>query len=178
MEPFRPSGSTAPPDPGHATGRRGYRWRIAFTVALVAFVGFGLLGWFDEQRSVAEVDAGGFVLRVEHPARSRPGTPTHWAVHVRSSDGSPLPSTITLATTSSYFHLFDENGFDPQPRAASDDGALSYVEFDTVPGAAAFSATFDGRTQPSWQRGQAATTWLIVDGERVAGVDYDTRLWF
>jgi hypothetical protein len=174
---FEPTGSTAPTDAGEGPGRRGHRWRIAFSVALVAFVGLGLVGFFDGRQGVAEVEAEGYRLAVDHPERSRLGLPTRWAVEVETVDGSPLPSTITLATTSTYFGLFDENGFDPQPTSASDDGELWYVTFDTVPGSDAFSASFDGRIQPSWQWGQAATTWLIVDGERVAGVRYDTRLW-
>jgi hypothetical protein len=170
-------GSTLPASSGEAAARRGHRWRLVFAVALAAFIGVALLGVFDPHQAEVTAEGGGFRLTVDHPSRSRPGLPTHWAVEVETVDGGPLPETITLATTSAYFTLFDENGFDPDPSAASDDGELTYVEFDTVPGAARLSASFDGRIQPGWQRGRQAETWLLVEGEPVVGVRYETRLW-
>ncbi len=157
--------------------KRGYLWRMAFAAVLVALVAAGLLGVFDPRYETAEATGGGFQLSVEHPSQSRLGLPIRWEVEVSTLDGSPLPEQITLATTSAYFELFDENGFDPQPESASNDGELTYTTFQTVPGSSTFSTSFDGRIQPSWQLGVQAVTRLMVDGVRVAEASYETRLW-
>ncbi len=160
-----------------SAAKRGYLWRMAFAVILVAVVAAGLFGVFDPRHTTQDATGAGFRLAVEHPSQSRLGLPVRWEVEVSTLDGSPMPEQITLATTSAYFELFDENGFDPQPRSASNDGELTFSTFQTVPGSSTFSTSFDGRVQPSWQMGVEAVTALIVEGARVAEVTYETRLW-
>ena len=92
---------------------------LAGCLALVVVVALvGLLGVKSATTSTRMAD--GTEVEVEYGRITRPGLATPWAITVNRPGGFDGP--ITVRSTSSYFDLFDENGLDPDPAAATQTG--------------------------------------------------------
>lgn len=139
-------------------------------LVLLAGLG-GLLG----QKTGTVSDTGsGATLEVEYPVITRPGLDSPWSVTVTRSGGFAGP--VRLRTTSAYFDLFDENGFDPEPTASLQDD--TWIEWEFAPPAGdTLAVGFDARLSPAIQSGAEATTELLdAGGETLASVTYRTRV--
>ena len=115
----------------------------------------------------------GYELTVSYPSVTRPGLAIRWMVVVRHPGGFDKP--IHIATTSSYFNLFDFNNLDPTPSAAITDEQRSIWTFDPPPGDV-LRVTMDGRLEPARQSGNAATTSVLQDGVPIVSVSYHTTV--
>ena len=149
----------------HRTARRG---------GLILLVGFLLLGaanLLGVRSSSVTASGGGFELTVTYAAVSRPGLSTPWAVRVRRPGGFDGP--VTIATTDQYFNLFDENGLDPDPDAATATPGLLIWEFEP-PAGEELTVSFDARLEPASHLGRSAETSILVDGAPVVSVRYTT----
>ncbi|MBA2313068.1 MAG: hypothetical protein H0V97_09760, partial [Actinobacteria bacterium] len=62
---------------------------------------------------------------------------------------------MTVATTLDYFELFDENGLDPDPSAATVSGELLVWTFDPPEGET-LTVALDARLGPAVQSGSTA----------------------
>lgn len=165
-----------PTEPSAVPLRRVRRWRAGrrlFATGLAVFLALGLLGVLGVRSAEVEAAADGYELTVAYTAVSRPGLATPWSVEVRRAGGFDEP--ITLATTSAYFDLFDENGLDPDPATATQDAERVYWTFEPPPGEV-LAVSFDARIEPAAQSGQPATTAVLVDWQAVVSVDYRTRV--
>jgi hypothetical protein len=140
-------------------------------VTLAVFVGLGAAGVWGVRTRAVSASGGGYELTVSYAVVTRPGLATPWAVEVRRGGGFDGP--ITVATTGAYFDLFDENGLDPDPAAATTDGDLLVWEFDPPTGDT-LTITFDARLAPSVQAGGSARTIVLVEGRPVVEVRYRT----
>ena len=151
------------------------RWgRRAFFAALSAFLLLGLLGAFGVRTREVRAEGGGYELSVRHARVTRGGLATPWAVEVTRPGGLAV-STIQIATTAAYFDHFDENSLDPEPTAAASDGEWTVWTFEVPEGATTFEVSFDARMEPGVQLDSVeATTELIIDGNPIASVDYET----
>ncbi|HEX9885807.1 MAG TPA: hypothetical protein VGA70_04935 [Longimicrobiales bacterium] len=138
---------------------------------LFAFLGLGALNVFGVRSAQVSVTGGGYELTVTYAAMSRPGLATPWSVEVRRAGGFDGP--VTVATTAAYFELFDENGLDPDPSAATTDGERTIWEFEPPPGEV-LEISFDARISPAVQRGGSAETAVLVGGRPVVAVSYTT----
>lgn len=115
--------------------------------------------------------SGEYVLNVTYPSVARLGLAIIWKLEVRAPGGFDGP--ITVATTRSYFEIFDENGVYPAPASESVRGEMLVWEFDPPEGNA-LVVTLDHRIEPSYRGGRRAET-MILDGDRVvARVQYRT----
>ncbi len=142
---------------------------LVTSFALVVIVAlFGLLGVNSTTTSTRMAD--GTEVELHYARITRPGLATPWAVTVRRPGGFDGP--ITVRSTSSYFDLFDENGLDPDPAAATQDGEMVIWEFDPPPGDT-FRLSFDARIEPGAQWGRDAVTEVEIDGS-VASLAYRT----
>lgn len=150
------------------------RHRMARRVGLSLLVAVLLLGaanLLGVRPASVSASGGGFGLTVTYAAVSRPGLSTPWAVEVRRPGGFDGP--VTIATTGEYFHLFDENGLDPDPDAATATPDLLVWEFQP-PDGDVLEVTFDARLEPASHLGRSAETSILVNGAPVVSVRYTT----
>jgi hypothetical protein len=144
-----------------------------FFAALSTLLLLGLLGVYGVRIAEVSGTAGGYELTVRYASVSRPGLATPWSVEVRRPGGFQGP--VTLATTDEYFDLFDENGLDPDPQKATDDGQRIIWEFEAPEQGDTLTVSFDARIEPAQQlRRVAARTAVLDDGAVAVSVDYAT----
>jgi hypothetical protein len=141
-------------------------------VLLSGFLLLGLLGVYGVRTRSVHAAGGGYELTVRYGAVTRAGLATVWDVEVRKPGGFDDP--VTLASTASYFALFDENGLDPDPATATTQGDLLVWEFEPPPTGDTLMISFDARIEPAVQWGKEGETSVLVDGEAVVTVRYRT----
>jgi hypothetical protein len=169
-----PSISTLPPPPDIRQVRRGRFGRRVFTVAIVVFLGLGLLGFYGVRTGETEAAGGGYELTVHYTKLTRPGLATPWAVEIRHPGGFG-DGQVVVAVTSSYFDVFDENGLDPDPAESVSDGERSIWTFDAPPGDV-MTVSFDARIEPGVQltRVKGEVSVLDSSGADVVTADFKT----
>lgn len=170
------STSTAPEEVDIKRVRRVRGVRRAFVVCLTAFLAAGLVGLFGVKSHTVKASGGGYELQVTYARSARPGLAVPWDVQVRHEGG--FDDNVVVSTTSSYFDLFDENGFDPDPESSHSSGEDIVWEFKQPEGDT-LTIGLDARVGPSVQTlwPPEATTSVLVDGEPVVSVTYRTRVW-
>jgi hypothetical protein len=164
---------TAPPETNMAVVRRSRNLRRVLLAVLAAFVVAGASGFLGARTTSVSASGSGYHLTVFYPAVTRPGLAVRWVVIVGKSGGFDGP--IQIATTSTYFNLFDFNNLDPTPSEAITTGVVSIWTFDPPP-SEVLRITLDARLEPARQHGSKATTSLLVDGVAAASVDYQTKV--
>ena len=166
--------STAPPAADLGRLRRARWGRRAFFVAITTFLLLGALGRYGVRTAEVTGEGGGYELRVLYPEVSRPGLATPWSLEVRRPGGFD-DGTVTVATTSSYFDIFDENSLDPEPSESTSDGERTYWTFTTPPAGDTLSVSFDARIEPAvqWQSAEATSS-VVVEGVDVVSTGYRT----
>jgi hypothetical protein len=137
------------------------------------FVLLGASSLLGPHTSTRQASGGGYDLKVVYPAVTRPGLAIRWIVFVHRRGGFDGP--IQLATTATYFNLFDFADLDPDPSAQTTSADLSIWEFDPPPGET-LRVTFDGRLEPARQHGSTATTSVLEDDRPVVSIRYQTRV--
>ena len=130
-------------------------------MALGLFLALGALGFYGVRTRTASESAGGYELSVHYASVSRPGLATPWSLEVTRPGG--FPDGLTVAVTSSYFDVFDENGLDPAPVEETSDGERTFWKFspstsDTI------SVSFDARIEPGVQLTRAKGRVEVLDG--------------
>jgi hypothetical protein len=150
--------------------------RRFFVLCLTAFLVAGLLGAFGVKTTTVSASGGGYDLEVTYAKSARPGLAIPWSVEIRRDGG--FDDNVTVSTTSSYFDLVDENGFDPDPESSWSSGEDIVWEFKQPEGDT-LTIGLDARIGPSVQdlSPPEATTSVLVDGEPVVSVTYRTRVW-
>jgi hypothetical protein len=148
-------------------GRRAALAGIA--VLLVA----GLVGVLGVHTSTAAAERGGWRLSVEYPAVARAGLDVRWRVHVQHPGG--FGKTLTLAVSSSWWEIFESQGFFPEPDGMRRDGDTTYLDFDDPPGDT-FVLDADTYVQPAAQVGRTARLGVIDGDQEVVDVGWTTRL--
>jgi hypothetical protein len=165
--------TTVPHDTDLRRVRRARTYRRVAIAIIGLFVLLGLAGVFGARSGTASASGGGHSLVVTYPAVSRPGLAVRWSVEIRREGG--LEEQVTIATTSSYFDLFDFNQFYPQPSAETSDGSSTIWTFDTA-GGKIMRITLDGRLEPARQDGAEAVSSILVGGRPVVSVRYRTMV--
>ena len=166
--------STLPSDRSIRAVRRDRFGRRVFVVALVAFLGLGALNVYGVRTREVEATGGGYELTVTFSSITRPGLATPWSAEIRRPGGFD-DELIALAVSASYFDAFDENGLDPDPAEAVNDGERTIWRFDPPPGEV-MTVSFDARLQPDIQLTRVKGTASVLDqsGAAVTTVDFRT----
>jgi len=152
--------------------RRARTLRRVVVVALFAFLLLAALNVFGVRTSEVTATDGGYELTVRYASVTRPGLASPWSLEIRHEGGFDGP--VTVATTASYFELFDENGLDPDPSSAVSDGEHIIWEFEEPPGDV-LVVSFDARIEPAAQLTWIhATTSVLEDGAPVVSATYRT----
>ncbi|MGH2556793.1 MAG: hypothetical protein ACRDHO_13895 [Actinomycetota bacterium] len=163
-------------DPAPTTLRAQRRSRLGRRVLLMILAAFVLLGatsLLGPHTSTRQASGGGYDLKVVYPAVTRPGLAIRWIVFIHRTGGFSGP--IQLATTATYFNLFDFADIDPDPSSQITSEELSIWEFDPPPGET-LRVTLDARLEPARQHGSTATTSILEDDVPVVSIRYQTRV--
>lgn len=169
----RGPGSTLQDVRDASANRRGRRIRHATVALMTLVVALGGAGALGGRTTTDRSSAGGWTVEIRHARVSRAGLDTPWEVTVRHPGGFDGP--ITLATTASWFDLFETQGFAPEPSAETSTPRTLYQQFDPPPGDT-FTVRYDAYVQPAAQRGRSAVTVVLVGGREVGRVAYRMRL--
>lgn len=143
-------------------------------MVLSAFLLAGVLGLLGVRTGAVRAEGGGYELEVRYAKVARPGLSVPWAVTIRHPGG--FDGRVTLATNSSYFDLFDENSFDPDPESTTSDGERLIWEFETPESGDTMEVSLDTRVGPNIQWGTSGTSAILEDGEPVVQVTYRTTI--
>lgn len=162
---------TTPEETDLARARRARTVRRIFLTLLAAFIALGAAGRLGVRSATVTAKGGGYELTVTYGQVTRPGLPTPWSFMVRRPGGFDAP--VTVATTSKYLDLFDENGFDPQPSSSTATEKYLIWEFDPPPGDT-LAVSLDARLEPGAQWGRSGETAVLEDGKPVVTARYHT----
>jgi hypothetical protein len=144
--------------------------RLVLTL-LVAFLALGAAGVLGVRTGSVRATGNGYELAVTYARVTRPGLATPWSAEIRRTGGFEGP--VTLAVSSRYFEMFDENGLDPDPAEATATDEEILWEF-SPPDGDVLTVSFDARLEPGVQWGKRGTAAVVVDGERMVSVRYRT----
>ena len=168
--------STLPPVREESQVKRARDLRRVGLVLLAAFVLAGATGLLGTRTTTASATGGGYELTVTHPAVSRSGHAVKLEVEVRRQGGFDTSEPVRLRMLSSYFDLFDENRFSPQPDGETSDGRWTYDEF-VPPRGDVFTVSIDTRIEPARNTGERGEVSVVdEDGRPVVTVRFRTRL--
>ena len=163
---------TVPDDLSLERARRGRAARRVFLVVLCLFLALGALGFLGVRSRTVKASGGGYELEVVYAQFARPGLAVPWSVTVRRPGGFQGP--VTIASTDSYFDLFDENSLDPDPDSSSSDGDRIIWEFAPPEQGDTMTVSLDTRVGPNVQWGGTGETSVLDGGQPVATVRYRT----
>ncbi|HEY3208627.1 MAG TPA: hypothetical protein VGL18_02370 [Actinomycetota bacterium] len=140
---------------------------------LTLFILLGASSLLGAHTSTREASGGGYDLKLVYPAVTRPGLAVRWILFIHRAEGFKGP--VRVATTSTYFNLFDFNNLDPMPSKSMTSSELSIWEFDPPVGDT-LRITFDARLEPARQHGSMATTSILENDLPVVSIHYQTRV--
>lgn len=167
---------TAPERVDFDRQRRARAVRRVFLALLALFVGAAVFGAYGPRERTTRAAGGGYELAVTFPSVTRPGLAVEWEAEVRREGGFDGP--VTIGVTDEYFAVFDENGLDPTPSAATTAGDLLVWEFDP-PDGDVLRVTFDARIEPGVQlESRRARAVVLEEGQPVVEVRFTTRVLF
>jgi uncharacterized protein (DUF58 family) len=151
-----------------STGRlvRARFGRRVFFVLLCLLVGAALAGSLGVRTAEATGSGGGYEVSVTYPSIIRPGLATHVTIELQRAGG--FPGVVTVAGTSSYFDIFDENGLDPDPVSATTDEERTIWTFVPPEGGDTMTVSFDVRIEPGVQLKRAEATVSVLEGGQPA----------
>ena len=172
-EAARPSIPTEPAPTDIPRQRRARTGRRVFVVLLGVFLLLGALGFYGVRKTSASAAGGGYEVSVDYASVSRPGVATPWSFEVRRPGG--FPDGVTVAVTSAYFDVFDENGLGPAPAEETTDGDLTVWRFAPTP-SDTLSVSFDARIEPGVQLTTAKGELSVLgpDGQPAVTVAFRT----
>jgi hypothetical protein len=166
--------ATAPRETNISMVRRSRILRRSVLALVAVFILVGASGFLGARTDAVSAEGGGYRLTVFYPSITRPGLAIRWIAIVEKIGGFDHP--IQLATTSTYFNLFDFNNLDPTPAELTTTGVLSIWTFDPPPGEVVMRITMDARLEPARQHGSKATTSVMIDGLTEVSVSYQTKV--
>lgn len=137
---------------------------ILFVVVLCGAV--GLLGVRTGSVSASHL---GTELTVRFPSVARPGLAAPFSIEVRR----PLQGPIQVRTSAAYLEIFDQIALRPEPIRSTmspDDVTWTFA----APADDTLVVTLDARIEPGVQWSRGGSTAVLVDGRRVASVEYTT----
>jgi hypothetical protein len=154
---------------------RAARWaRRGFFVLICGIVAAALLGFLGNRADDVDASGGGFELVVSYPRITRPGLPVDITIEIRRPGG--FRGAVTVAMTSDYLEIFDENGLDPDPIGATTTADDVRWQFQTPLDSDTMSVSLDIRVQPDVElrRAKGSVAVLDDDGRPLVSVPIET----
>jgi hypothetical protein len=146
---------------------------LSAVMALAVLDAFGVTQIYGVRSAEVSATGGGFRLEVQYGAVSRPALATPFEIRVTRRGGFDGP--LTIGVDRHYLKLWDANGLFPAPSAETGDAEMIQWEFDP-PGGDELVVTYDARIEPAAQTGRNGFVAILVDGEPVVSVDFETQV--
>jgi hypothetical protein len=166
--------------PEHRRLRRRRHAGYAATTAVLALLVVGAVldgagvDVYGVDTAHATAASGDWELDVRYGTRSRPALATPFDIEVTRTGGFDGP--VTIAVSSSYLAMWDENGLDPQPAVETQDGEYLQWTFDP-PAGEVLAVSFDARIEPGAQNGEAGRVAVLDEaGRELVAVDVRTTV--
>ena len=167
------STSTDPQEMRLSRIRRARAGRRLFFALLCLFLLAAFAGLLGARTGEATATGGGYELSVTHPSVTRPGLAVNLSIELRRQGG--FEGTVTVAVTSSYLDILDENGLDPDPAVATTDDEHVVWTFDAPDQGDTMTISVDARIEPSVQFKRAEGSVAVLEnGQAVATADFRT----
>ena len=163
---------TAPDETPLPALRRARLGRRLFAVALTVFLALGILNVFGVRTTETSATAGGDELTVRYARVTRPGLASPWSVELRRAGGF-AEDTVTVSAESSYFDIYDENGFEPEPLESRAEGDRIVWPF-RAPVGDTLSIALDARIEPAVQFKRARGEVAVVGTTQPLSVAFST----
>ena len=162
--------------PSEDSGTYGWESAVRYgsMAVILVLVLAGLAGFLGVRMSSTAASGNGLSLTVDHASITRPGLATPFSLVIESTNGSPLPPSVTTRVDSAYLAIFDENGLDPDPAASFQSEEWTWWEFEVPDGSSVLEVSFDARLEPAVQWGRSATAAVEVEGKEAAAVEFTT----
>lgn len=129
------------------------------------------LGFLGVKTATAVQEGGGYRIEVTYGKIVRPGLAVPWQLEISKPGGFDGP--ITVAVNSSYFEMFDENGFSPDPSSSTSTADQEIWEFDP-PDGETLLVSLDARIEPGVQWGKVGKASVLVEGVPAVTVSFKT----
>ena len=154
--------------------RRGLILRRVVLGLIAIFVVLGAAGVFGvKSKTVSGSPNAEYQLSVRYPSRTRAGLPASITIRARHDGGFDGP--VVIALTRSYLGLFDEQGFRPDPDAATSEGPFLVYEFEPPDKGDTFTLSIDVIVETGRHFGNDAVVQLRdPEGDTLASVSLDT----
>lgn len=145
-------------------------------IAVVVADGVRVVDIFGVDTEHARAEGGGYELDVRYGTVSRPGLATPFDITIRRPGGFD-EGVVVVAVDAEYLSIWDENGLDPTPSAATADDTSIIWEFDTPPTGETLVISYDARIEPAAQRGKVGRV-AILDAahQEQLSVTFKTRV--
>jgi hypothetical protein len=151
----------------------------AFNVLLLLVCVAGAVGVLGGRTATATEDAHGYSLTLLYPHTIRPGLDALWKLTIVHRGGFKGP--VTVAVTSSYFGLFETQGFYPTPSSTTSDRSWVYMKFTPPKHGNTLTIRYDAYLQPyippTDLLANHATVAVVRAGKHVAAVPYTVWIW-
>lgn len=148
---------------------------LTLLVGLAVIDALGLVDAYGVDTEHVSATGSGYELDVRYGTVSRPALATPFEITVRRPGGFDGP--VTLAVALDYLAMWDENGVDPDPAAATTDENYVYWEFDPPPAGDTLVVSYDARIEPAVQSGTSGEVAIVSDdGAHVVSVQFHTRV--
>lgn len=150
------------------------RVRAAATVALFAVLAAALLGLLGTRVAERSVTESGWTTHVRFASAARAGLDIPLTVTVERAGG--FDGDVTVAISSDYLRLLDQQSVDPEPAEQTRDGAWTYLTF-TAPEGEVLRFDIEAYVRALHDRSASGRVTVIdPDGLHVAPVDIHTRI--
>lgn len=144
------------------------RLGLAALAALIFCGAVGLLGIRTGSVSASHL---GTELTVHFPSVARPGLAAPFSIEVKRPRDARGP--IHVWASAAYLEIFDQNAVRPEPvRSTMSPDGVTWTF--AAPADDTLVVTLDARIEPGVQWSRGGSTAVLVDGRRVASVEYTT----
>lgn len=148
--------------------------RRAVLSVILAIVLAGATNRLGVSTTEHSASGGGWSLELHYAAIARAGLDVPWQVTVTHAGGFDGP--VELAVTGRYLDIFETQGFHPEPSDESRDGDTLYLSFKPPDSGDTMVVAYDAYIQPASQQGRTGSVSVVDQGQRLATVDFRTRL--
>ena len=158
-------------DPGWFPWERRLRG-LAFGV-IAALVLLGATGALGVRTSASTASADGYDLSVTYARVTRAGLATPFSIVVERPSWDEA-QTLTVAVTSDYLAIFDDNGLEPIPIESFNSPEWTTWTYRLPPGESTLRVDLDARLEPAVQWGRSAEVRVLSGDEEVVSTRFTT----
>ena len=155
------------------SSRAPQRLRTVASIALAGVLAAAALGAFGTRVAGRTTTADGWTTHVRYAAVARAGLDAPLTVTVRRPGG--FTTDVTLAISSDYLRILDQQSIDPEPAEQTRDATWTYLTF-TAPAGDTLRVDVEAYVRALRHAGASGRVAVLDDGRLVAPVDVRTRI--